>query len=57
LNEVLKKLIVNKDGQPALKEGQALPVDLAVAALSKINENLGKSKTKSLMSETGTPQS
>lgn len=54
LNETLVKLILNKEGKPALKAGEALPVDLAVAALGKINENLGKSRTKSLMSEPGT---
>jgi hypothetical protein len=55
LNAVFRKIILNKDGQPALKDGFALPVNLAVAVLSKVNENLGKSKTKSLMSETGNP--
>lgn len=54
LNEVLMKLILNKDGKPALKAGEALPVDLAVAALGKINENLGKSGTKSSTKKTGT---
>jgi hypothetical protein len=57
LTKILVKLILNKEGKPALGDGQALPVDLAVAALSKINENLGKLKTKPLMSETGIPQS
>lgn len=55
LNSVFRKIILNKDGQPALKDGHALPVTLAVAVLSKVNDNLGKSKTKSLMSETGNP--
>lgn len=53
LNDMLNKLILNKEGNPALQEGQALPVDLAVAALSKINDNLGKSKTKSSTKKTG----
>jgi hypothetical protein len=57
LNELLRKIILNKQGEPVLKEDQALPVKLAVGALAKINLNLGKSKTKSLMSETGNPQS
>ena len=54
LNDVLKKLILNKDGKPVMKDDEALPVDLAVAALGKVNENLGKSNPKSLMKETGT---
>jgi hypothetical protein len=57
LNVILRKIILNEQGQPVLKEDEALPINLAVGALSKINENLGKSKTKPLMSETGTVQS
>lgn len=53
LNEVIRKLILNKEGNTVLGPGQALPVDLAVAVLGKINENLGKSKTKSLTKEAG----
>lgn len=53
LNLVLKKLILNKDGQQVLGDGEALPVDVAVAALGKINENLGKSNPKSSTNETG----
>lgn len=54
LNKVIKKLILNKDGQPVLANNEELPVDIVVAALYKINENLGKSKAKSLMNEAGT---
>jgi hypothetical protein len=57
LDLVLRKIVLNAEGQPCLKEGNTLPVDLAVAVLSKVNENLGKLKTKPLMSETGIPQS
>lgn len=53
LGTILEKIILNEDGQPALKEGDQLPVNLAVAALAKINETLGKLKTKSSTSETG----
>lgn len=55
LTAILRKLILNSEGKPVLTQDQELPVDLSIAALSKINENLGKSKTKSLMSETGNP--
>jgi hypothetical protein len=54
LNTLMRKLIKNKEGQAVLSEDEALPIDIAVAALTKINETLGKSKTKSSMSETGT---
>jgi hypothetical protein len=55
LNSVLKKLVLNAEGQPVMGDDQALPATLAIGALSKISEHLGKSRTKSLMSETGNP--
>jgi hypothetical protein len=55
LNEIIRRMILNEQGEPILGKDDALPVNLAVAALSKINENLGKLKTKPLMSETGNP--
>jgi len=54
LNVLLRKIILKEDGSSALGEDEALPIDIAVSALAKINETLGKSKTKPLMSETGT---
>lgn len=57
LNLVLKKLILNKDGEMILKNDEALPVDVAVAALGRINENLGKSNPKSLTKDPGTQPS
>jgi hypothetical protein len=56
LNFLMRKIIKNDQGESVLGEDEALPIDIAVAALTKINETLGKSKTKSLMSETGIPQ-
>lgn len=44
--EILRKIIKNKDGESVLDVDSTLPVDLTVAALIKINEILGKSKTK-----------
>jgi hypothetical protein len=57
LNQVLQKIILKENGEPVLGADDTLPIRLAIGALSKINENLGKSNTKSLTSETGTPQS
>jgi len=54
---MLQKIVLNAEGQPAIAEGNALPIDLTIAVLSKVNETLGKSKTKPLMNETGSPQS
>lgn len=53
LNLLMRKIILREDGTPALAEDEALPIDIAIAALTKINETLGKSKTKSSMSEIG----
>jgi hypothetical protein len=47
LNALMRRLILNREGQPTLSEDEALPVDISLAALTKINETLGKSRTKS----------
>ena len=53
LSVILKKIILNAQGEPVIKDGFELPADIAIAALGKINETLGKSGTKPSMSETG----
>lgn len=54
LNELLRKLILKEDGEPALGEDEVFPVDLILAILVRINEFLGKSnaQTTSIL-ETG----
>lgn len=54
LNELLRKIILTEDGKPALGADELLPVDVCLEALVAINNNLGKSKTKSSTPETGT---
>ena len=54
LNELLRKIILNADGVPVMKEDESIPVDIMISALTRINETLGKSRTKSLAKETGT---
>ena len=46
INTLLRKIILNQEGNPALADDEALPVDITVAALTKVNEILGKLKTK-----------
>jgi len=46
LNDILRKIILNAEGEPALKEDEILPIDICIAALTRINQTLGKSKTK-----------
>lgn len=57
LNSLLRKIILNAEGNPSLEDDEALPIDISVAALSKINETLGKSKTKPLTQNNGTQPS
>jgi len=46
LNDVMRKIILNSQGEPAMTEDEILPIDICIAALTRINETLGKSKTK-----------
>lgn len=48
LNDLLRKLILKKDGTPALADDEVVPVQLILAILMKISEHLGKSVTKAL---------
>ncbi len=57
LNGLLRKLILKENGKPAIAEDEVLPVTLTLAVLVKINEFLGKSKTKAADQETGSTQS
>jgi len=51
---ILRKLVKDEQGNACIPEDHILPVDLAIACLTAINERLGKSKTKSSTQETGT---
>jgi hypothetical protein len=53
LNDLLRKIVLKEDGTPALTEEEIFPVDLTLGLLVKINEFLGKSKTKTSTPETG----
>lgn len=46
LDSIIKKLILNAEGKPALKENEDLPIDIAAAAINKIGAILGKSQSK-----------
>lgn len=54
---MLRKLILNKDGEPVLGDEDELPLDITLAVMTRINENLGKSNTKSLTQNNGTQPS
>ena len=54
LTMILSQIILNKAGEPILGEDERLPIDISVAALTKINETLGKSNPKPLTPSSGT---
>jgi len=56
VNQVLRKMILNAEGETVLADDEALPIDIALAAITKIGEVLGKSRTKSLTPSAGTQQ-
>jgi hypothetical protein len=53
LNDLLRKIVLKDDGTPALAEDEMLPVDLTLGLLVKINDFLGKLKTKTSTPTTG----
>jgi hypothetical protein len=56
LFQTLRKIVLNNEGLPVIKEDEVLPTDITINVLLKVNETLGKSKTKSLIPKTGQPQ-
>lgn len=53
LNTMMKKMILDSKGKPALADNEDLPIDIAVAALNRIGEMLGKSLGKTSTPTTG----
>jgi hypothetical protein len=44
--KILQKILLNKKGESVLAEDEVLPIDITLAILAKVNEILGKSKTR-----------
>ena len=53
LNELIRKIILNKEGKPCLKKDEVFPVDITLSILVKINEFLGKSSPRTSTPTTG----
>jgi hypothetical protein len=53
LDKIIKKLILNDQGKPAIKHDQDLPIDIAAAAINKIGAILGKSQSKTSIPTVG----
>lgn len=56
LDAIIKKLILNENGKPALANNEDLPIDIAAAAINKIGEILGKSQSKTSTQTSGALQ-
>jgi hypothetical protein len=54
INELLRQLIRDEAGNLAIEDGNVLPIDLALASLTAINDCLGKSRTKPSTQNNGT---
>jgi len=54
LMSTLRKIILNAEGKPAIADDEILPVDITLSVMVKINDNLGKSKTRLSQKEVGT---
>ena len=57
LGKMMKQLILDDKGRPALADNEDLPIDIAAAAVNKLGEILGKSQSKTLTPTTGEVQS
>jgi hypothetical protein len=57
LMATLRKIILKEDGSKAVADDEVLPLDLTLAVLVRVNDNLGKSGTKKSNKETGILQS
>lgn len=56
LFNTIKRLVLTADGQPAIVDDEILPIDVTLNLLIKVNEFLGKLKTKPSTLKTGQPQ-
>lgn len=54
LAAIIRRIVLNAQGEPVLGPEDELPIDITVELLVKVNECLGKSKTKSLTPKNGT---
>lgn len=53
LNEIMRRLILDENGKKVIEDGHVLPVDLALASLTVIGEEMGKLRTKLSTQTTG----
>lgn len=51
--KIMRKILLDENGQHLLNEGEVLPIDVTLSILGKVNDILGKSKTRPSMSMNG----
>lgn len=56
LGKILKKIVLKEDGSPAIGEDEELPLAIIVPVITRVTENLGKSKAKLSTPIDGAPQ-
>lgn len=56
LAKLIRKLILDENGQPVLTDDKDLPMDIMTAAVIKVGEILGKSQGKKSTPQTGAAQ-
>ena len=56
LGKLMKQMILDDQGKPALAEDEDLPIDIAAAAVNLLGEVLGKSQSKTSTQKTGKRQ-
>lgn len=57
LTEILRRVVLDSSGNPAVGEDEVLPIEVTLAILFKINDTVGKPKAKVSSTEDGTAQS
>jgi len=53
LGNLMKQMILDKDGKTALKDDEDLPIDIAASAINALGAILGKSQSKSSTPKAG----
>ena len=53
LEGIVRSLILNKDGKPALKDDETLPPDIFTQVILSLGEQLGKSTSRASTSKVG----
>jgi len=56
LTDILRQIVLNSEGKPAIAEDETLPVEILLAILFKVNEFVGKPRAKVSDTESGKVQ-